>query len=240
MPGPTDLPRRSFVYRQLEAAGANFAEVNDAAVADDFGDPEAEAARARRLGLADLSPLPRLGFKGPGTAAWLAGQGVAVADDSNRAQPQADGTLAARLAPNEVLLLGGLDGSRAPTDRLAQAWAAGGMPPDPPRGYPVPRQDSHAWFLVTGAHAAAMFAKLCAVDLRPARFAVGRIAQTVVAELSAIVIRDDRGDVPAYHLLANSAAAEYLWASLIDAMAEFDGRPVGWAMVRDLTANPVD
>ncbi len=190
-----------------------------------------------RFGLVDLSPLPRIGFKGAGTAEWLAVQGVAVPDDSNRARRQADGALAARLAPSEVLLLGDLDGTGALTGRLAQAWAAGELPP---RGYPVPRQDSHAWFLVTGAQAAAMFAKLCAVDLRPAKFALGRIAQTMLAEASAIVVRDDRGGGPAYHLLANSAAAEYLWDCLTDAMAEFDGRPVGWAVVRHLNPSPLD
>ncbi len=204
-----------------------------------------------RLGLVDLSALPRIGFKGAGTAEWLADQGVAVADDSNWARRQADGALAARLAPSEVLLLGDLAGTGALTRRLAQAWAAGELPPQPlasakppakpgPRGYPVPRQDSHAWFLVTGEHAAAMFAKLCAVDLRPARFALGRIAQTMLAEASAIVVRDDLASVPAYHLLANSAAAEYLWDCLTDAMAEFDGRPVGWSAVRDLKPNPLD
>ncbi len=234
MPDPTDLPRRSFVYRKLQAAGANFAEVDGGAIAGDFGDPDGEATAARRLGLVDLSPLPRLGFKGAGTAEWLAEQGVAVPDDSNRARRQADGALAARLAPSEVLLLGDLDGTGALTGRLARAWAE--SPPRPPRGYPVPRQDSHAWFLVTGAHAAALFAKLCAVDLRPAKFALGRIAQTVLAEVSAIVVRDDRGAVPAYHLLANSAAAEYLWDCLTDAMAEFDGRPIGLSAVRDLVS----
>ncbi len=39
---------------------------------------------------------------------------------------------------------------------------------------------------------------------------------------------------------AHSAAAEYLWDCLTDAMAEFDGRPVGWSVVRDLNPNPLD
>ncbi len=51
------------------------------------------------------------------------------------------------------------------------------------------------------------------------------------------MVRDDRGAVPAYHLLANSAAAEYLWDCLLDAMAEFDGRPAGWSAVRDAIGN---
>ena len=80
-----------------------------------------------------------------------------------------------------------------------------------------------------------MFAKLCAVDLHPAHFAGGRIAQTSVAEVSAIVVGDDRGEVPAYHLLAHSAEAEYLCDRRTDAVAEFDGRPAGWSSLRGLT-----
>jgi sarcosine oxidase subunit gamma len=93
--------------------------------------------------------------------------------------------------------------------------------------YVVPRADSHAWFLVTGNEAAAMFAKICGVDLRPHRFADLAIAQTSVARLSAIVIRADVAGTPGYHLLADSASAEFLYDVLLDAMAEFGGGPVG-------------
>ena len=41
------------------------------------------------------------------------------------------------------------------------------------------------------------------------------------------MIRDDLAAIPAYHLLCDSASAEYLWRVLLDAMAEFDGVPVG-------------
>jgi sarcosine oxidase subunit gamma len=101
-------------------------------------------------------------------------------------------------------------------------------------GYPMPRAESHAWFIVAGERAPAMFAKLCGVDLRPHRFALGSIAQTSLAKMSAIVIRADLGDAPAFHVLADSASAEYLWGCLVDAMAEFAGAPVGWAAVRRL------
>ena len=33
-------------------------------------------------------------------------------------------------------------------------------------GYPMPRSESHGWFMVTGEQAPAMFAKICGVDLR--------------------------------------------------------------------------
>jgi len=235
---PADYPRRSFVARQLIAAGAQFGEVDGAAVALDYGDPTGENATARRLGLADLSPLPRTGFKGSGTAEWLAGQGIVVPEDSNHATRQANGLLAARLAPAELLILGGLEASAEPIRALDQAWAGEPIPPATPRGFPVPRADSHAWFLLSGSDAPAMFAKLCGVDLRAHRFADLEIAQTQIARISGVIVRDDlvaAGEgVPGYHLLFDSASAAYLWDCLIDAMAEFDGRPVGLAALQAL------
>ena len=72
-----------------------------------------------------------------------------------------------------------------------------------------------------------MFAKLAAVDLRPSKFAEGRVAQTSIARAAGIVIRNDGGAVPAYELLVEWAMADYYVPVLLDAMAEFDGRLVG-------------
>ena len=59
---PTDLPRHSFVQRKLVAHGARFVEINDGLVA--LGTANSTSSAAARLGLADLSVLPRTGFKG--------------------------------------------------------------------------------------------------------------------------------------------------------------------------------
>ena len=232
---PSAVPRRSCIYRVLQQAGARFATLGDAAIAVDYGKPiEMEAAQARRMGIADLSVLPRTGFKGAGTVEWLTSQGLAIGPDSNRAYPQPGGELAARLAPTEIFLLDGLAGTGTLTSRLNAAWAWGSETPRRLIGYPMPRSESHAWFIVTGERAPAMFAKICGVDLRPHRFADAAIAQTSVAKMSAIVIRADLGGTTAFHLLADSASAEYLWTCVLDAMAEFDGRPVGWSALRQL------
>ena len=211
--------RRSFVHHCLVELDARF---DDHGVAIGFGRLD-EAAAAGRLGLADLSVLPRTGFKGADALDWLAGQGLALGEPANRAYRQAEDLLAAKLAPTEALILGPLDGTDAAIDRLTVAWSidsAGAC-------YMVPRRESHAWFRITGSAAPAMFAKLCAVDLRPAKFPGHAIAQTSVARLNGIVIRDDLAGIPAYHVLFDSASAEYLWRVLLDAMAEFDGAPVG-------------
>ncbi len=226
---PDALPRRSFVYRELVALGATFGEIAGAACALEI-DGADEAARAESLALCDLSPLPRAGYKGRDTRAWLGARGIRVPEEDNRALRQDDGWLAARLAPGEVLLLAGLDGDPATADRLAADWS-----PDPDPGtYPVPRTDTNCWFAITGRHGAEMMAKLCGVDLRPHKFPDGAIAQTSVARLNAIVLRADLGATVAYHLLTDSASASYMWSCVIDAMAEYDGAIVGLAALRSL------
>ena len=138
---PSDFRQRSFLARKLSAAGATFGTVGDSAVALDFPD-----APAGGVGLTDLSPLPRCGFKGAGTADWVSGQGADLPPAPNLAARQMGGALIARLAPEEVLILSALD-DEAPglVQELSQAWTG-----ETRSGYPVPRQDSHAWLYVAG------------------------------------------------------------------------------------------
>ena len=169
-------------------------------------DPEAEAGRARELALCDCSPLPRLGFKGRGTIPWLESRGVAVGPHDNMSVVNDDGVRAARLAPNEVLLLAGRAGGGGLISRLTAGWS-----PDPDPGtYPVPRADTNCWFAVSGRLGAEMLAKLCAIDLRPHKFPPGAVAQTSVARLNAIVVRGDLGDVLARATRLSSRGVQYL------------------------------
>lgn len=232
---PAGFARRSFVYRRLVGHGAVFAERGEAAIAEHFGAPEGEAMAAARLGLADLSLAPRIGFKGRGALAWLSGQGVRGLAEDNRADRQSDGARAARLAPTEALILSDLAATSRLVERLGTTWRI----ETARQCYLLPRADSHYWFHVSGERAAAMFAKLCGVDLRPDRFASGAIAQTSIARSNAIVIRNDLGETLGYDLLGDSASADYMWGCVLDAMAEFDGKPVGHAALRHL-ADGVD
>jgi sarcosine oxidase subunit gamma len=222
-PAPSTRAQRSPIYRTLAAAGASFAVIGDAAIAARFGDAvELEVDGARRLGLADLSPLPRTGFKGRAMPEFLSQQGITIGDAANRAYPCGRNSRAARLAPTEVLILGSRDGHDDLCARLEVAWS-----PDTGMVFPVPRRDGMFWFAVTGSEAPAMFAKLCGVDLRPGRFDNHAVAQTSVAHINAIIIRDDINDVLYYHVLGDVASAGSMWSYITDSMAEFDGRLVG-------------
>ena len=171
------ITRRSFVRRQLEHSGARFVQTGDSSIAANFGDATAEAEQARTIALADLSALPRSGFKGPGTVAWLSAQGIQAGADPNRAFPQADESLVAMLSWSEALILDDpLQGS-GPSEKLIGAWTL-----DSAAGcYALPRRDSHYWFALCGVRAAEAFSKLCPVDLRPEAFSNSRVAQTSAA-----------------------------------------------------------
>jgi sarcosine oxidase subunit gamma len=209
---PLTSARRSFVYRRL-SAWTPLGRTKDADLA-------VRPARSEpTLKLVDLSLLPRWGLKGRDAFTYLKTQGAITPSDDNRAEPQHDGSLIARLSPGEALIL-----SAVPDGRSSVAGAVEAIPHEG-RGacYPVPRRDSHCWFIVAGHDGPRMFAKLCGVDLAADQFANGSIAQTSVARLSAIVIRHDIGGTVSFSILTDSASAEYLWDCLIDAMTEFSG-----------------
>ncbi len=154
--------------------------------------PEKESAPG--VEVADFSLLPRTGYKGAGTVAWLQSRGFELRPEPNRAFDQADGSLVAMLSKSEALILG----------PMAEGLDAAG------RCYSLPRRDSHYWFLLTGVAIPELFSKLCGVDLRPVSFANGSVAQTLVARTSAIIIRNQLD----YHLLGDSASATYVWSIL--------------------------
>ena len=232
-PAPTDLPRRSFIHRKLAARGARFVEVNGGLVPSAYGDHD-ESSAAAWLGLADLSLLPRTGFKGPKVFPALEAQGIELSAP-NRAVRGAAGGLAVVLAMTEVLILAPLSGDDSQIRSLERGWSL-----DHANGcYLVPRQDSHFWFVLTGEKTSATLAKICGVDLRLSRFADLGIAQTSVARSNCVVIRADLGQLPAFHLLGDSASAAYMWDCLLDAMAECSGRPVGLAVLQRTAASEV-
>lgn len=218
--------RRTPLTLDLLRAKAEFEIEGQRNVAMKIGNDDTAAIKS--LALIDCTPLPRTGYKGRDTADWLQKHGVTVTTESNTATPTTTGGLAARLAPGEVIILG----ANLEDTSCAELDAAWNM--EAGMVFPVPRRDTNIWLRLTGEHAPAMFAKICGVDLRPQSFPQHAIAQTSVARLNCIVIRDDVGGIPAYHILTDSASAGYFWICLIDAMEEFGGQPAGYAALRDL------
>jgi sarcosine oxidase subunit gamma len=221
--------RRSQLYRWHLESGAEYGERDGSVLR--YAGTEDERERAAKLGLADLSTLPRTGFKGRAAPAWIRQQGAQLPEAPNRARLHPDGSLLARLSQEELLVLTDLHLKANLTDGLQQNWSM-----DSAEGvYLLPRADSHCWFALTGRHAAETFSKLCAVDLRLNKFASGDVAQTSLARVNAILIRRDLGTTPCFYILSDVSSAEFLWTSLLDAMLEFNGGPIGIIALRALT-----
>lgn len=223
---PDQHLRRTPLRLALEKAGARWTSLGDTAIAGGLGTTEA----ARHLAITDLSPLPRLGFKGRETIAAMQKRGITLEATPNRAFRQPDGGLCLVLAASEVILLSPLQGDNGRLQGLHDSWRLD----DGERTYPLLRSDSHAWFVVSGAKAPEMFAKICGVDLRLAKFPDLSIAQTSVAKLSAIVTRADIRGTPAFHILADSASALYFFDCLVDAAQEFGSTVASWDILRNL------
>jgi len=173
--------------------------------------------------ISDLSALARTGFKGKGSTGWLSSKIGAMPDRPNRVAFQSDGAAVAWLGGEEYLILTGRGGKSDLVSQLEKDWPAGHKAAGAMIGYPLPRADSHSWLYMGGADVPAMMAKICGVDLRPEEFAKGDIAQTIVARIGSILIRDDKDGVFGLHMLTDFASADYLWDVLQDASAEFGG-----------------
>ena len=81
--------------------------------------------------------------------------------------------------------------------------------------------------MITGEHSSDMFAKICGIDLRLKSFSNYSIAQTSIARINGIIIRNDINETPAFYLLFDGASTDYMWSCLKDAFVEFNGAPVG-------------
>jgi sarcosine oxidase subunit gamma len=160
------------------------------------------------VALTDLTALPRFGIKGPGSAAWLAAQGI-VPPAINRIGTH-NGMLVLRFGGEDFLILAEM--AAGALDALAAAWHA----QSGARGYWSWREEGWAWMRLSGAGAAEAMARLCALDLRVGRFGDDEIAQTRVGHLEAVLLRSDGGfDVlfditaTAYFVRTVTAAAEH-------------------------------
>lgn len=210
---------RSPLYRKQ--AGATLGRLGDSVIVAHYGE-HGESAQLEHCALLDLTNLARVGFRGAQAADYLAARGHALPEAPNRALTQADGSHVARLSQTEYLLLGSLRdaGSRVAQEERDWQLGEGG-------NYLLPRQDSHAWLLLTGEHIAAVMAKLCGIDLSPAAFPVGAVAQTSAARINVIVVNLPEGELPCFHILCDRASVNYFWDALLDAMDEFGGAPAG-------------
>jgi len=163
--------------------------------------------------------MPRFGVRGRGSADYLRGLGLSLPEKINMTSADQDGRWVARLGTTEYWVLGAtVDADYLDVMRGLR---------DPDAGcYPVPCDEGRAWFVVRHPAKSPMMAKVCGVDLRPAAFPLGSLAQTSIARMNAVVIHHTLFKQEVFSIFCDVAAADYLWGALEDALDEF-GATVG-------------
>lgn len=219
---PEAAERRSPVHDLLLARNPQWGRAAGAPIALRFGDGDQQAAR--ELALCDLSALPKLGLKGTGSEAWLRRHEVEVPPATYDTARLPGGGLVARLGGADFLLEGG------PTDGLLPRLAA--VPADV---YRVERQD--ATFLLTGARALKVLARLSSVDFATAP--PGRVILTRAGGVNCMVMPGRDENMSTYRLWVDYTYAASFWESVVEIVEELGGRVVGAACAYPDLSRPV-
>jgi len=78
-----------------------------------------------------------------------------------------------------------------------------------------------AMFRLTGADAATVINRVCALDLGDDMFPSGAAARTLFAGVATEIVRDDEGEDPSYLVMPSRSYSTYILDVLLDAGSEF-------------------
>ena len=149
------------------------------------------------IALSDLTDKPRFGLKGGGSSAWLAAQGIALPAVNRIGEHR--GMRVLRLGNEDILLLA--EGTDETLGEVKAAWQAASAP----KGYSSWREEGWAWMRLSGPHLTEAMSALCALDLRPQKFAADEIAQTRIGQIEAVTFRSPAG----FDILFDITASAY-------------------------------
>jgi heterotetrameric sarcosine oxidase gamma subunit len=206
--------------RLARAAGGRV-EVRDGwAVIAGYTPPEQEADVVRRAaGWADTSHLGKLELQGPPEGL----QAIFAANAGARLElgfaQRAAGAWWCPLAPGRLLVV--CDPARLPSVRGLLQEAIGAAAE---RASLVDVTTVFAALTIVGPLAREVFARFCALDLRPAVAPVGAVRPGSVARQPGIVVREDE---ERFLMLFGWAVAEYMWRQVEEAGRHLGGAQVG-------------
>ena len=165
------------------------------------------------LRLTDCTPLAKLLARGDEEGRLRARFGVGF----GAARLLGPDVLAIGWGPGEWTLLG----PPGAEDRLASVAALDQDDENDEFLSAVDVTHGHALMRLAGAAAAALLAKICAIDLGDDSTPNGAAFRSSVAKLVTEVVRHDRDGEPAYLLQCDRAFGQYLFDAVLDAGTEF-------------------
>jgi sarcosine oxidase gamma subunit len=175
-----------------------------------------------KLRLLELSGLARLGVKGPRAQAFLHSVGVDTPAAPNHVVLGASGLLVAALSKSEFFLS---DVPGASSSKIADVREA--VAGTPEGSFLVEHGEALYCFGLAGALRYDLYARLCSLDFGNPAAASGRVLQTKLAHLSAIVLRCG-GAADSYDLIFGDVSlATYMWRMLCETVNQLGGDAVG-------------
>ena len=221
--------RRSALEAAHDALGATYVDALVRWPLRYGADVEEAAEAAGGAGIAEIGPFDELLLRGP-DAVDVAGRAVGSAVAIGRLHAglaTSEPVEGWALGPDEVLLVAPVGGST-----LARIAAAG----DSDALSAIDVTGSRTSLRIAGPRAADIIAELCPVDLTPALFAEGAVAQVPMAGVRAFVACRDAVVGPGYTLMVARDEAAYLWDAFLDVGAAHGIVPVGPAAVAPSSA----
>lgn len=194
-------------------------EVNSMETALRFADNSVETERSQRLAICDASALKRFGVKGPNAAAWLTTSNITLPADKNSWITLDNGAVVMRLGNTEFLIEEPVDSELIDKLNVVPIQVNG--------VHKVLRND--AAFIVSGVLAAELFSQVCAIDLVNGALEDGRLVMTVIAGVSATMLKHSLNGESIYRIWCDGTFGPYLWKTLLDIIEEQGGGAVGFS-----------
>src|SRR5262249_53109494 len=118
-----------------------------------------------------------------------------------------------------------------PLNDLVENWRKGFAPQT---FYTIDVTSVFADFLLIGPRGRDILSKLTSINVSDRALPDGACGQASLAHTQCIVLRNDRGELPAYHLLVARDSGVDVWEALLRAGEEFHLSPVGHHAVEAL------
>ncbi len=212
---------RSPMERKARGAGARFAVREGWNVATGYSDPERELELCRTTaGWADVSHLGKLELQAADDelATILTAAGCS-AEISFSTATRAHDAWWCRLTPVRALVICEIAALPALRERLLEAAAAASRPANV-----LDVTTLYGALTLIGPQSREVFARFCALDLRPQVTPVAALRPGSIARQPGILIRED---TDRYLFLFGWAVGDYMWTVVQDAAAHLGGGPVG-------------
>jgi len=193
-------------------------QVNGMETALSFAEASVEASRSEKLGICDVSNLSRFGVKGPHAADWLTASNINLPAGTNRWTKLDSGSLVMRLGNTEFLL------EDQPENGLCQSLNGANV--NESGVHKVMRND--AAFIVSGELTPALFSEVCAIDLSGDALEDNRLVMTVIAGVSATMLKQELNGQSVYRIWCDGTYGPYVWKTLLGIIEELGGGPVGF------------